>query len=225
MRQNMRSRLAGLLGGALLSLCPAQADVIFSSVGPTNAVQVYAIYSGWSGSTQDLAYGFTPVVAGTFTGLKIGVFAYSYYASSSDAYIAAALYSNQGGAPYMLVDQLSTELVPTFPTVPPGRSFAQFATLFTGPSVSLAAGTEYWIVLMGADARSMAFAAMGGGTAVVNMDLTTCSTLCDWVPEADGRSYPMQVQVEGVIVSEPGTLLLIGSALVLAATRRRLLRG
>jgi hypothetical protein len=154
----MRLRTPLLLAVAPLSFSFLHADTIFSNVTAGTPGEGGAIH-GTSVEPYDsyLALGleFTPTTTATFTDALVDL--WGVMSSGSDASVTASLYATDGrGNLGALLAQLDTTTAPSF-NPDPSLPFSLNATSFTqtsGPAPSLAAGTDYWLLLSPGDGNS-----------------------------------------------------------------------
>lgn len=151
------------------AIFPPQAStsttVLFSNVSATVPLGSGSIEgSSSAGLYLANAFEFSPTTTGTFTRARVDLWTYA-----ADGNVTASLYSDAGGAPGVPLAQLGTTAVPFFSSLP-FLSFSSNNTSFTqtsGPAVTLAAGSNYWLVLAPGDATSFVLYAVGGATANV----------------------------------------------------------
>jgi len=146
----------------------ASSTVLFSTVSATNPTGAQPIEGSSPGPYLANAFEFSPTTTGTFTGARIDL-----WTNTVDGAVTAALYSDAGGTPGTLLAQLGTTTVPFFPTLPL-LSFSANNISFmqtSGPAITLAAGSKYWLALTPGDATSFFLYAVGGATASVTRAL------------------------------------------------------
>ncbi len=157
-----------LLAAVLVSVStPAllHADAaIFSNVGvaiPEGSGAVEG--SSYGGLNEYLAVGFafTPTTTAMFTAALADVWTLTI----NDASVSASIYSDAGGVPGSLLIQLDTASAPQFNSLPqlPFSSNHVSFTQISGPPVTLAAGTQYWLVIAPGDGDAYVRYAYGNG--------------------------------------------------------------
>jgi PEP-CTERM motif len=134
-----------IVWSALASARPASASaVVFSDFGaPESLYQAgtgvpltgYTTPSSLTGF-EDHAFAFTPTATYTFSELDIAI---SHVSGANDAVVS--LWTDSSGAPGVALQAWITGPVPAFGTCCVFQSFFS-----SGPSVSLVAGQQYWVV-------------------------------------------------------------------------------
>ncbi len=194
---------AALLLAALVAPSVISADVIFSNLGPGGT---YNTGTAWT-IGQSITMGPAFTVSGTYTLTSIDL-ALLHSPQGSNGPVTLTLYTDGGGIPGTPIETWILGAVPDYPS-PNGT----LQTLYSAGFV-LSGGT-YWLI----------------GTAppevwdiwMVNLDGTDGSVY------RNGQVYEATMpafQVNGTLVPEPGTLILLGGGLVsLASAVRRKLFG
>lgn len=189
----------------------ARASVIFSNVTGTGSSGAVVLGSSIPPST-DLAEGFTPATNYTMTDAQMLVGSEPGHASTFDVFLE----SNNGGVPGSVIEQIGFGLAATTEGLPGSLITANnFAT-----PVTLVSGTEYWLVLIAAQANTEVVWVRSGSTSVPE---TYSFDGGPWsLPETDS----LQFQIDGTpatAVPEPSTFAMfggIGIALVYRIKRR-----
>jgi hypothetical protein len=159
---------AGFFVGTNMSIFRPQSGastVLFRNVSATVPQGSGATEGSSIGSYVANAFEFSPTTTGTFTNARMDL-----WTNAVDGNVTASFYSDAGGKPGTLLAQLGTTAVPFFSSFP-FLSFGANNTSFTqtsGPAVTLAAGSNYWLVVAPGDATSFVLYAIGGATANVN---------------------------------------------------------
>jgi hypothetical protein len=209
----------------------ARADqVTFSTLGPGGTYldnDVVPIYNVTGVSNQDIANSFVPTISGDLSSISVAV---ALAGPPYDANFVLRLEANNpAGGPLFSAPLVTSPILTA--TLPLDASDTALTTFtYTGPEISLTAGTTYWLDLAPADTNSVLY------WDISNLPVTTqvySSTDNDVSYQHFVAEPPFQGAFQ-VNVTQPAlpavpepTTMLFGAALlgVCATARRRLARG
>jgi hypothetical protein len=196
---------------ALVSV-PIYADVVFSNL-TTPAQDGGITICGTStdcGKSQTVAAAFTPTSDYSMTEVQVQLFAFEPNASSA---LNVYLYSDSGGLPGAEIAEIAANIAAPFSGGP--------NIIDLGTPIDLTSGTEYWLVVGGADPSSVAYWDIGGSSSVPSAVGLSGGSFENDLTQAQ------QFEIDGTPLSpvpEPCATWLV-SALVCAAFRFRARRA
>jgi hypothetical protein len=195
---------------AALVCAPIYADVIFSNLttpAQDGGVTICGTSTTDCSGSQTVAAAFTPTSDYSITEVQVQVFAFDPDASAA---LNVFLYSDSGGLPGTEIAELASDITAPFSGGP--------NIIDLGTPVDVMSSTEYWLVLAGADANSVAYWDIGGSSSV-----PSAVSLNGGAFQTD-LTQPQQFEIDGTPLStvpEPRAVWLVPLALVCAAFRFR----
>jgi len=200
---------------ALTAPSAARADIIFTNLGPGNSFDFGSAnpvgFDFFTGDRDAQADSFLPLADAILTRLAIGLTA---FAGTNTAPVTVALAANAGNLPGFVIESW---------TIPVGGlsgfgapSLPLFLTSILHPTLSF--GTRYWVTASGGVADPIAW-----NLTLLNDANPTATSVDGGVVWNRLGLSPGAVQLEGSIVPEPASLVLVATGLAVIAgfVRRR----